>query len=202
MQGSAAAVRGRSSSHIADDVALFLVQLSCDGSARAPFLGDEQIVVFGVLDEAATLQFASSSAFGAMISVEDGGPFWRQRLVHLASRYVLGTGEEKDSQRNLTPLELGRLIISCYVVASSSVTALGEKALIILSDSILMRLSDIYAEDSVTRTTINILGPRMFSMKELALSAVLKLIATAPNVVSSRHRSNNVCQPQLMSIMC
>lgn len=173
------------------------MQLSCDGSARAPFLGDEQIVVFDVLDEAATLHFAASSAFGSMISIEDGGPFWRQRLVHLASRHVLGTGEERDSQRSLTPLELGRLMISCYVVASSSVTALGETALIVLTDSVLMGLSDIYAEDSVTRTTIQILGPRMFSMKELALSAVLKLIAATPNVVSSRHSSNNACQRQL-----
>lgn len=141
-----------------------------------------------VSEDAAKLHFASSSAFGTMVSTEDGGPFWRQRLTHLAAGHLLQTSDGLDtssmlSAHSLTPTEIGRLLIACFVVASSGVTSLGEKSLNALADRIMLDFSRIYADGSETNESTKSLGIQMFSVKEMVLAAVVKLMAVAPTTV-------------------
>jgi hypothetical protein len=53
-----------------------------------------------------------------------------------------------------------------------------------MGDTIMLVLAEIYAEESVANATISALGPQMFSIKELALAAVVKLMTVAPRTVS------------------
>lgn len=193
IQGTAAACRGKSSSKIADDVARFLIQLSCDGKAQVPFVSDASIVDIGGSGEA-KLHFASSSAFGTMLSTEDGGPFWRQRLMHLAARHLLQASNGIDatsmlSANAITPPEIGRLLIASFVIASSVVTSLGENALSGIADRIMLDFSRIHAKGSESNETMIALGSSMFSVKEMVLAAVVKLMAVAPGTVSSHGMS-------------
>lgn len=114
--------------------------------------------------------------------------------MHLAAKHLLhspGTnaGRLLLSPSSPSPAELGRLLISCYVVASSGITALGETALSAMGDTIMLVLSEIYAEETVTNATIKALGSQMFSVKELALAAVVKLMTVAPETVSCTNHS-------------
>ena len=172
---------------VADKVALFLIQLSCDGKAQAPFVRDQLTICFDVADEA-KLRIAAASAFGTMVSIEDGSPLWRQRLMHLAAKHVLYADEEEKSHYQpvsaLTGQELGRLMISCYIVASSRLTAMGEMTLGALGDIIIAGLSKVYGETTVSDTTVKTMGPLMFSVKELSLAAIVKLMAVVPKLVS------------------
>ena len=141
------------------------------------------------MPDQAQLHFASASAFGTMVSTEDGGPFWRQRLMHLATRHLLQAPNGLDTRSMLsayalTPTEIGRLLIASFVIASSGLISLGDTALSALADRIMLDFSRIYAEGSETNETMNDLGPLMFSVKELVLSAVVKLVAVAPSAVS------------------
>jgi len=187
IQGTAAACRGKSSSKIADDVSNFLIQLSCDGKAQAPFASDACIVDFSASNEA-KLHFAASSSFGAMVSIEDGGPFWRQRLMHLSSKHLLQASNSLDtksmlSAEALTPNEIGRLLIACFVIASGGVKSLGDSSLNAMADRIMLDFSRIYAEGSETNAAMKDLGTSMFSVKEMVLAAVVTLMAVAPRTV-------------------
>lgn len=153
-----------------------------------PFASDACMVDIASPDEA-KLHFAASSAFGTMVSTEDGGPFWRQRLMHLAARHLLQASNGLDtksilSAQALTPIEFGRLLIACFVIASSGVTSIGDTALNALADRIMLDFSRIYAEGSETNETMNSLGAQVFSVKEMVLAAVVKLMAVAPSTVS------------------
>jgi hypothetical protein len=108
--------------------------------------------------------------------------------MHLAAKHLLhspdaNAGRLLLSPSSPSPAELGRLLISCYVVASSGISALGETALSAMGDTIMFVLSEIYAEETVTNATIKALGSQMFSVKELALAAVVKLMTVAPVTV-------------------
>lgn len=109
--------------------------------------------------------------------------------MHLAAKYLLHSPGENAGRVLLSPsppspAELGRLLISCYVVASSGISALGEAVLSSMGDMIMLVLSEIYAEETVANATIKSLGSQMFSIKELALAAVVKLMTVAPGTVS------------------
>jgi hypothetical protein len=108
--------------------------------------------------------------------------------MHLATRHLLQVSNGLDtrsmlSAHALTPTEIGRLLIACFVIASSGLTSLGETALSSMADRIMLDFSRIYAEGSETNETMNDLGTLMFSVKELVLSAVVKLVAVAPTTV-------------------
>ena len=185
-QGTAAACRGKSSSKTADDVARFLIQLSCDGEAKLPFTKDSNL--FDISDMT-KLYFAAASAFGTMVSTEDSGPFWRQRLMHLATRHLTQCSNDLDtksilSAAALTPSEIGRLMISCFVIASSGATLIGKNTVDTLADRIMLDFSRIYANGSETNIAMNELGLLTFSIKEMVLSAIVKLMAVAPETVS------------------
>lgn len=154
-----------------------------------PFINDELMVDISALGTA-KLHFASSSAFGTMVSTQDGGPFWRQRLMHLAAKHLLQATDGLDtsaplSADALTPTEIGRLLIACFVVASSGVTSLGTTSLSTMADRIMLDFSRMYAEGSETSKTMSDLGTLMFSVKEMVLAAVVKLMTAAPRTVSS-----------------
>lgn len=165
-----------------------MIQISCDSRAHVPIIENGSVVDISAQDSA-QLHFVSSSAFGTMVSTEDGGPFWRQRLMHLAARHLLQARDGLDSgsilsAHSLTPTEIGRLLIASFVITSSEVTSLGEKSLNALADRVMLDFSRIYADGSETTEIRKNLGTLMFSVKEMVLAAVVKLMAVAPTTVS------------------
>jgi hypothetical protein len=62
--------------------------------------------------------------------------------------------------------------------------ALGETVVSAVGDTIMLVLAEIYAEKTAANATISAMGPQMFSVKELALAAVVKLMTVAPRTVS------------------
>lgn len=124
--GSAAACRGGLCSQTADEVASCLVQVACNGSsARFTFkTPGEEAQKHPILDPASLAFILPASAFGGMLSVKNGGPFWRQRIIHKTLPILTKTLQEQAKSRS--PPALGSLAVVGHMVCSVSQTHLGE----------------------------------------------------------------------------
>lgn len=110
--------------------------------------------------------------------------------MHLAMKHLTQTSNHDLSTKSmlsaaaLTPSEIGCLMITCFVIASSGATLMGNNTLDTLADRIMLDFSRMYADGSGTNVAMKDLGVSMFSVKEMVLSAVVKLMAVAPETVS------------------
>ena len=75
----------------------------------------------------------AASSFGLMISVQNGGPFWRQRMIHMSMPSVLEANEKKSSTTGKDSLSavsgppIGALALSCHIACCTPLVVLGEK---------------------------------------------------------------------------
>lgn len=124
--GSAAACRGGLCSQTADEVASCLVQVACnDSSARfALKTPGEEAQKHPILDPSSLAFILPASAFGGMLSVKNGGPFWRQRIIHKTLPILTKTLQEQAKSRS--PPALGSLAVVGHMLCSVSQTHLGE----------------------------------------------------------------------------
>lgn len=173
LKGASAACRGGTSAHDADAVTRFLIQLACDRSSSIPLTSESVSVP---LDE---INLAAASSFGSILSVQGGGPFWRQRMVHIALPYILSS--KKDSftrQSTATGARLGSLVSACHVICCSSIVAIGSEHAKEVVDMVargFVELADV--EES---STIGAWGDLVSGI----LSSILKLLYSSPDYVS------------------
>lgn len=127
--GSAAACRGGRCSQTADEIAFCLVQVACNGASTAFAFKSPGIEAqkHPISDRASIAFILPAAAFGGMLSVKNGGPFWRQRIIHKTLPILTKTLQEQATSRN--PPALGSLALVAHLLCSVSQTQLGESNL-------------------------------------------------------------------------
>ena len=114
--GSAAACQGVA---LSDHIARFLVRLACVMSAEIPETNTSITIPTSFSDQP---HLSDSSSLGTMIFVENGGPFWRQSIVHIIISEILkacagAVGHDSAlSQRTLSAPPLGPLAVACHIM--------------------------------------------------------------------------------------
>ncbi len=167
-------------SEAADEVVRFLVEITCVGSSRIP-LGIE-VVDVTIGGKYADGQVVSAAAFGFMLSVDDAGPFWKQRLAHVALRHIdLPIGAETsvvNEESNGFPYSSpGVLILICHIVGSTRIGAFGKGAIKAIARQILGGLV-LVGGPRGRREDLSIILPLM-------LAAMMKLLYEATITVRS-----------------
>ena len=197
-QGSAAACRGGVSSPTADAVTRFLVELACKGEAQAPFA---EIPVTLVKDSTCiepsaelVLQRMAASSFGLMISVQNGGAFWRQRMVHNALPSILAMNASNKAAE-AGPLSamsgppIGALVVACHVVCCTPLVVIGEqrtKELINMIARGFVEFANAYANTDTNET--NKSSSHFGGWNDLMsglLASMLKFFSVSPDAVSA-----------------
>lgn len=177
--GSAAVCRGGSLSQMGNEVASFLTLVACQenvesaGSIKVGFTSplDFRDISHG---NKIKISFIAGNAIGAMLSVENGSPFWRQRISHVVIPSLLSSSEAMSS------IEHGRLLCTCHLVCCVPVRALGEKRLLRLATVIINGL-----EACVTLSRKNLYeGKVIQGLKQVLLTSLLKITDDAPQSVS------------------
>jgi len=130
--GSAAACRGGVSSVTSDAVARFLVDVACKNEATIP-LTDQKISpreeMSGNRIAGRSLSASAASSFGMMLSVQNGGPFWRQRMIQIALPLVLDASKASSTSTvsAVSGPPMGPLIAASHIVCCTPMVVIGEK---------------------------------------------------------------------------
>uniref|UniRef100_A0A7S1YT85 MMS19 nucleotide excision repair protein n=1 Tax=Ditylum brightwellii TaxID=49249 RepID=A0A7S1YT85_9STRA len=216
--GSATACRGGKSSQTCDLVVRFLIKLACTGSAPFPDTNEE--VCIGTSSSASSSSYGSvaeslsiiaGSSFGAILSVENGGAFWRQRISHVSLPEILracddavsgenGSGSQDDSAASsFINFPLGALTAACHIMCCVPTTTLGDKQVNELGGIAVRgliccatRMSNITTNENKTMTSSNVM-----SVTSIVLASLLRLMVVAP-IVMARYASSMV--PHLLLI--
>jgi len=187
--GAAAGCRGRHSSKTADEVAKTIVLLACEGSAVSKML---EISAIDCRSDNPTnhhiqeLQVMAASALGSVLSVDKGGPFWKQRISHLILPIILSNINigSSDILNNELNVDIGTLVCACHLMSCISVPALGKQRLNDLAELILRGFVQfLQTEKLLYEAKDSNMKPKMIQdMKSLVLATLLKLMDIPPDV--------------------
>lgn len=180
--GSAAACRGGRCSQTADEIASCLIQVACNGSSSAfAFKSPENEAQKHPISDLASLAFIlPAAAFGSMLSVKNGGPFWRQRIIHKTLPILTTTLQEQATSRN--PPALGSLAVVAHLLCSVSQTHLGESHIRQMIPTLIAGLVyfsknlDVLVKYDTARKGLDVLS--------IILAAVTKILRISPEDVS------------------
>ena len=130
--GSAAACRGGASSPTSDVVTRLLVDIACKNEAIIPFT--EETVSpredsSDIRTAGQSLPAMAASSFGMMLSVQNGGPFWRQRMIHIALPLVLDASKASSTSTvsAVSGPPIGSLVAATHIVCCTPLVVIGEK---------------------------------------------------------------------------
>ena len=130
--GSAAACRGGASSPTSDVVTRMLVDIACKNEAIIPFT--EETVSpredsSDIRTAGQSLPAMAASSFGMMLSVQNGGPFWRQRMIHIALPLVLAASKASSTSTvsAVSGPPIGSLVAATHIVCCTPLMVIGEK---------------------------------------------------------------------------
>ena len=189
MQGSAAACKGGPYSETADMVASFLIEIACTGASRF-LLTDitvhlpaqsEEGRKHPIVDPSSHMYILPASSFGSMLSVKNGGPFWRQRLTHKTLPILLKALQEQAQSQN--PPALGTLTVVCHMLCCLPVQLLGESNVQQFVPTLIAGL--VYFSKNVKAwTQSEMIMSRAADVLSVILAALLKLLANSPGDVS------------------
>jgi hypothetical protein len=181
--GSAAACRGGRYSQTADDIATCLIQVACNGSSSAFALKSpgNEAQKHPISDRASVAFILPAAAFGSMLSVKNGGPFWRQRIIHKTLPILTKTLQEQATSRN--PPALGSLAVVAHLLCSVSQTHLGESNLRQMIPTLIAGLVyfsknlDVLVQYDTTTKGLDVLST--------ILAALTKILRISPEDVSA-----------------
>ena len=126
--------KGGSYIQIGNGVAQFLVGLACNGSSTLPCTNMPIYIIAStetgsensILDPSSHAQLVAASGFCSLLSVENGGPFWRQRITHIVLPIVMDACKKQALSQN--PPALGLLAVVCHIVCCIPLQILGEQS--------------------------------------------------------------------------
>ena len=123
-----------------------------------------------------------ASAFGSMLSVHNGGPFWRQRLTHKTLPVLLKALQLQAKSPD--PPAMGTLTVVCHMICCLPVSLLGESNVKQILPTLIAGL--VYFSkntDVLTRTEMTSSKPT--DLLSIILAALVKILRTSPEDVSS-----------------
>ena len=179
LYGTAAANRGASSSTTADKVAKFLVEVACVGIAQCPFSeGEEMEFNAAAFENEQSIMMGAASAYGSMLTDSRVKPLMKQRLMHASAKHIKAAYEaehnEAPKSEPVAGPSAGLLVVVSHIICVSDFSKLEKIYLHQISTLVVEGLSSpiFLSESKASR-----------SYKNLVLTAALKVISVAPNVV-------------------
>lgn len=175
--GSATACLGGSSSLIANEVARFLALIACDGTAHSVTLGIATPLDCKINScyNNTDIPIIAGNALGFMLGVQNGSPFWRQRISHLILPIVL-----PQVSTPFSDIEHGRLLCACHLVCCVSLPALGEKRVVNLASLIINGL-----EKSVDVSLSALTDRNAYrNLRTILIASLMKIMNDSPQAVS------------------
>ena len=141
----------------------------------------EQGQAHPMLDPASHAFLLPASAFGSMLSVQNGGPFWKQRMGHKTLPVLLAALQAQAKLQN--PPALGTLAVVCHLLCCLPVSLLGKSTIQQILPTMVAGL--IYFSKHVNEFD----GSYMISSKpvdvlSIVLAALVKVLAIHPEDVS------------------
>ncbi|KAL3775267.1 hypothetical protein ACHAW5_010905 [Stephanodiscus triporus] len=188
--GSAAACKGGSFSQIGDKIALFLIELACTGASQYPFseatamqLGrpSQEGQKHPLLNPSSHAFILPASAFGSMLSVHNGGPFWRQRLTHKTLPILLGVLNAQAKSQN--PPAMGTLCVVCHMLCCLPVSLLGEANMKQMIPTLVAGLV-YFSKNSNAMLQSETITSKPTNLLPVIIAAVLKILAVSPEDVT------------------
>ena len=181
--GSAAACRGGRCSQTADEIASCLVQVACNGSStifsfKAP---EDEAQKHPILDPASLAFILPAAAFGSMLSVKNGGPFWRQRIIHKTIPILTKTLQEQALSR--CPPALGSLALVAHMLCSVTQTHLGESKIRQMIPTLIAGL--VYFSKNLDVVVQNDKTSKRLDLLSIILAALTKTLRISPEDVSA-----------------
>ncbi|KAK1743164.1 DNA repair/transcription protein MET18/MMS19-like protein [Skeletonema marinoi] len=180
--GCAAACRGGRCSQTADEIASCLVQVACNGSSSAFAFKSLEIEAqqHPILDPASLAFVLPAAAFGSMLSVKNGGPFWRQRIIHKTLPILMKTLQEQATSRS--PPALGSLAVVAQMLCSVSQTHLGESKIRQMIPTLIAGL--VYFSKNLDVIAQDDKGTKGLDVLSIILAALTKILRISPEDVT------------------
>lgn len=172
-QGASAACRGSSSIQVSNYVAKYLIQLAISGETGDPFDSNKRALFASSSQIQVALHVATASAYGSLISVDAGSPFWRQRLIHLALKEIQDVSISDDVQN---PSFWGQLSLVAQVVACGNLSTMSDSVLSLLENTLTSHLLLMYPRNADEELTQLLVTPDLVEVQELVLAGIVKLI--------------------------
>lgn len=184
--GSAAAARGGMSSSTADRIAIFLLEVACDGKAELPFSqgAQQNLINSQAFEDEKIIQLSAASAYGSMVTVSTLKPLMKQRLMYASFKFIKAAyNEERDQARTGQTVKaprVGLLAVVCHVICNSDFSRLERSMLHQLCTLVVEGLSSSIFQSAKESNQVR----STTASKNLVLAATLKAICIAPTVVS------------------
>lgn len=165
------------------------MKLACSGDAQFPFtetiirleIPSEEGQKHELLDPASLLRMLPASAFGSMLSVHNGGPFWRQRMIHVTFPVLLEALRAQAKSHD--PPAVGTLTVVCHLICCVPATLLGTSNFKQIIPTLIAGL--VYFSKNLNAfTQSDQITPTPSRLLPVILAALLKILNTAPEDVS------------------
>jgi len=187
--GSAAACKGGPLSPTADKVASFLIELSCTGASQFPFTEatlelvtpSDQGRKHPLLDPASHAYILPASAFGGIISVQNGGPFWRQRMTHKTLPILSNALQLQAKSQN--PPSLGTLAVVCHMICCLPGSILGESNIQQILPTMVAGLV-YFSKNFKALAQSEMISSKPTDVLSIILAALTKILTISPEYVT------------------
>jgi hypothetical protein len=164
------------------------MKLACTGAAQFPFteitlqlvLPDEQGRQHPLLDPASLANMLPASAFGSILSVYNGGPFWKQRMTHITLPLLLEA--LRAQARSQEPPALGTLTVACHMICCLPATILGASNFKQIIPTLIAGL--VYFSKNLTAfNQSDMISSKPSNLLTVVLAALVKILTTSPENV-------------------
>jgi len=187
--GSAAACKGGSFSQTADKITSFLIELACTGTSQFPFAAATMQLVtptitgqkHPLLDPASHAYILPASAFGSMLSVQNGGPFWRQRMTHKTLPVLLKALQVQAKSQN--PPALGTLAVVCHMLCCLPASLLGKSNIQQILPTMVAGLV-YFSKNLNALAQSDMISSKPADVLSIILAALIKILTISPEDVT------------------
>jgi len=134
-----------------------------------------------LLDPASHAHVLPASAFGSMLSVQNGGPFWRQRMSHKTLPVLFAALQAQAKSQN--PPALGTLAVVCHMLCCLPVSLLGKSQIQQILPTMVAGL--VYFSKNVNEfAQSNMISSKTEGVLSIILAALVKILAIYPEDVT------------------
>lgn len=188
-----------------DKIASFFIELACTGTSQFPFTEvtmqlatpNEQGRKHPLLSPAAHAYILPASAFASMLSVQNGGPFWRQRMTHKTLPILMKALQAQAKSQD--PPALGTLAVVSHMLCCLPASLLGESNTKQILPTLIAGLV-YFSKNLDTLSQSGMVTSKSADLLTTMLAALVKILKVSPGDVSANsfdlHQSSVVTYSQ------
>jgi hypothetical protein len=166
------------------------MELACKGVSQYPFsettamqltTPSQQGQKHPLLNPASLTFLLPASAFGSMLSVHNGEPFWRQRLTHKTIPILLEAINTQVMSQN--PPGMGTFCVVCHILCCLPASLVGEANMRQLIPTFVGGLV-YFSKNSNAMAQSEMITTKPTNLLSVVLAALVKLLTVSPEDVS------------------